>query len=337
MASQPPGGAAVPFGSGEHVGAPTMSPTDVKHMADRCIRACPDYLAPSAEKYNTIFEMFGEEMQSLAESERKLAMDEIFVIGVFDLTCRDSAGNWALHRHPLHVDRRTAESTADRKDSVSNVGILQGYREPPMYTEAQTDPAHSNLLHQATLLADGCRAPWDDPTTRRLRTVQIAVATPIRSAKKLHKNTCPVALQWYMQYFNIGNTSVTKTTFIQEWTMTREARLGFARMRNQLSHDGGGASSSDSRQVANHRDLTFANSIHNGIWGDKWQVYEVAKSFYMHAPLSVINSNIYGDVIREANQNAILVMQPRDAMPTFTERYIMYSKPFDGPTHSGSK
>ena len=110
-------------------GAPAR---DIAELATLCMTRCPDYLSAGANRFADLDEMFGKDL-CLTVTETKGVLDELYVIATNDLNCVDGNGTWLLYRHEEHQERYSLEAETDRKRSVCNIGVLQGYREPPYY------------------------------------------------------------------------------------------------------------------------------------------------------------------------------------------------------------
>jgi hypothetical protein len=161
--------------------------------------------------------------------------DELYLVeSKKAVSCLDSSGQWALFRHK-HNERGDTSSKVRRQQSVEEIGILQDIREPPWVMAASDGHAeHWDLIHWATLLADGARAAWEADVQKKLRTVQLAVNTKIENCKVFNKRMPKAVVLFYVDYANMLNNESTATTFLQVWRSTKEVKLGFKVKKQQM-------------------------------------------------------------------------------------------------------
>jgi hypothetical protein len=253
----------------------TLTKERAEHLAREARIRCPEYLSEEvSRKYPTIAEMFGNDLGIL---ELKAVVDELYLVNnSVTLSMLDDSGNWALQRHRWN-ERGDAGSIASRKKTVENIGVLDS-REPPYFIRNADNPAHADLLTCATLYADGAKAAYQSDVKKKNRTVQISVSIPVKACKEYHRMMPKVVAVWLIDYGNITNDENTKTTWMEVYRSTKDAKAGFHRHKHQMKWVG-----TMTQQKLQDKELEYIQGQWPGRW-DFYPHYEVCQSFYSLAP-----------------------------------------------------
>jgi hypothetical protein len=242
------------------------------------IERCPDYMDPASTKYATIRDMFGHHLPT---SDLKSICDALYVTGERSIRCLDSTGNWALFRQSDNSLRGEKGSQIKRKASVEHNGIRLDVREPPwVIAAADGNPEHFDLIHWATLLADGARLAWMADTKKLNKMLQRDLVKPIPGCKELNRRSPPPVIRFYIDYANELNQEATATTPLEIWRSTKIVKQGFKAQRkiNALDWASLGTTALLEKEF-HYADMSFA-----GRWAFNNHYYVCAR-FYASAPL----------------------------------------------------
>ena len=145
-----------------------------------------------------------------------------------------SAGRWAAFREK--DNKRGDEASIEaRARTIDMVGLLPDAREPPWFFRRVLNREHADLLHAATLYADGARRSFERDIHKRNRQVQLTIRMPIEGCSEYNPCMSVVAKIWLIDYGNLVNGENTEKTILESWRSTKRIDEGFSNLKGTMA------------------------------------------------------------------------------------------------------
>jgi hypothetical protein len=250
---------------------------DKEKLLQLGLERCPNVWENDPVKYPTIKSRFGYD---LSDQQLKLVCDTLYTKPCEHLPYVSVEGNWTTVRDPANELRGFEGSVVERSDSVWENGILdlrkQAFLKERPRGLVNLPHVRASVLHWATLL-QALEKCWIKDTHKTNFRVQNSLAECLVDPLMVVEMAPLDVDQFYVEYGNLVNSSVTEVTFLQALKSAKSVDDAFKRRRSLNSW----TVLTLGQSLYDQKKFELANELYSGRWS-KFRYLEMTTYVYFN-------------------------------------------------------